>query len=127
MINTRDRSITRNVANMSFDQILDLIAGVYLSITCDINLLKTPPPPPRPFFSSSLSLAQTPHLISKSARVMNTSTRWISPRYLFRAVHAAAKIPAPTPAPLMPPPSSPHAPSPRPSTTRIANPYIYAT
>ena len=65
MINTRDRRITHNVAKMSFDQILDLVAGVYFNITCDLKLLKTLPPPTPPFFFFSLlSLAQTPHLIS---------------------------------------------------------------
>ena len=93
MINTRDRRITHNITKISVDQILDLMAGEYFNIMCDLNLLKT-------FVSSSfpsLSLAQTPHLISKSARVMNTSTPWISLRYLFRAVHAAAAIPTPVP------------------------------
>ena len=41
------------------------------------------------------------NLISKPARVINTSTPWISPRYRFRAVHAAAAIPT-TPAPNAP-------------------------
>ena len=49
MKNTRDRRITQNVANISVDQILDLIAGEYFNILCDLNLLKTLPPP-RPFF-----------------------------------------------------------------------------
>ena len=61
----------------------------YINIICDLNLLN--PPPPSFFFPRSL----TPHLISKSARVINTSTPWISPHYLFRAVHAAAAIPTP--------------------------------
>ena len=29
---------------MSFDQILDLTAGVYFNIICDLNLLNPPPP-----------------------------------------------------------------------------------
>ena len=53
MINTRDRSITHNVAKMGFDQILDLIAGVYFNIICDLNLLKTSPTPPPVIFSRS--------------------------------------------------------------------------
>ena len=134
MINTRDRSITHNLANMSFDQIFDLTAVVYFNITCYLNLLKTlrPLPPPHTLFVSFflsfflLSLAQTPHPISKSARVMNTSTHWISPHYLSRAIHAPDAIPTPS-VPPTPPPSPPPAPSPRPSTTRITNPYIYAT
>ena len=32
MINTRDRSITQNVAKMRFDQTLDFMAGVYFNI-----------------------------------------------------------------------------------------------
>ena len=50
MINTRDRSITHNLANMSFDQIFNLTAGVYSNIICDLNLLKTLSLPPPPFF-----------------------------------------------------------------------------
>ena len=76
-------------------------------------------------FFFPFSLAQTPHLISKSARVINTSTPWISPHYRFRAVHAAAVFPPsppPTPRPFPPP-----ALSSRPNTTRVANPHIYAT
>ena len=53
MVNTRDRSITHNVAKMSFDQVLDLIGGVYFYITCDLNLLK-------PFFFLALSLLKRP-------------------------------------------------------------------
>ena len=98
MINARSRSITHNLANMSFDQIFDLTAGVYFNIICDLNLFKTLPParPPPPFYSP-LSLAQTPRLISKSARVINTSTHWISPHYISRAIHAAAATPPPAP------------------------------
>ena len=96
MINTRDRSITHNVSKIGFDQILDIIAEVYYNITCDLNLLKTLALRPIPIFSlSSPSLTQTPHLISKSAWVINTSTRWILPHYFVRAVHAAAAIPTP--------------------------------
>ena len=47
-INTRDRRITHNVAKISVDQILDLIAVVYLNITCDLNLCKTLPSSPHP-------------------------------------------------------------------------------
>ena len=120
MINTRSRRITQNVANISVDQVLDLIAGVYFNIICDLNLLKTLPPPP--LFFSSLSLAQTPHLIPKSVRVINTSTPWISPHYRFRAVHADAAIPThPRPQrPLLP--HHPHHRLDLASTTRIANP-----
>ena len=55
-------------------------------------------------FPPRQSLACTPHLISKSARVINTSTPLISPRYRFRGVHAAAAIPTnPRPqSPLLP-------------------------
>ena len=60
-----------------------------------------------------------PHLLSKSARVINTSTPWESPRYRIKAVHAAAAIPTHRPQrPFLHPPP---APSPRASTTRIAN------
>ena len=81
-------------------------------------------PPPPSFFP--LPLAQTPHLTSKSARVINTFTQLISPHFLSRAIHALAAIQPPPPPPT-PRPSPPPAPSLRPSTTRIANPYIYAT
>ena len=60
MINTRDRRITHNVAKISVDQILDLIAGVYFNIACDlVNLLKTLPAPP-PFFFLALSCLNAP-------------------------------------------------------------------
>ena len=49
MRNTRDRNITHKLANISFDQIFDLIAGVYFYIIIrDLNLKKTLPPPPAP-------------------------------------------------------------------------------
>ena len=44
MITTRDRSITHIVANMRFDQNLDLTAGEYCNI-CDLNPLNIFPPP----------------------------------------------------------------------------------
>ena len=50
------------------------------------------PPPPPPLFFPPLPRAQTPHLTSKSAKVINTSTHLISPHYLSRAIHAAAPI-----------------------------------
>ena len=110
MINSRDRSIPHNLAKMSFDQIFDLTAGVDFNIICDLNLLKTisplPPPPPLLCTFPPLYLGQTTHLISKSARVINTSTRWKPPRYLSRAIHTAEhcnpppRPPSPSPPPL---------------------------
>ena len=105
MISTRDWRITQKVAKISVDQILHLIAGVCLYIICDLSLLKTLPPPltpPRLVFFLSLSLAQTPHLISKSPRVINTFTPWASSHHFFRAVHATAAFPAPAPYPQRP-------------------------
>ena len=60
----RGRRITHNIAKISVDQILDLIAGMYFNIVCDLNLFKTlsaPPPRPLPhtpvfFFPLSLLL-----------------------------------------------------------------------
>ena len=64
MIDTRDRSITHNLAKMNFDQIFDFTAGVYFNVVCDLNLLNTfPPPPPFIFifvFSPALSCSNTP-------------------------------------------------------------------
>ena len=68
---------------MSFDQILDLIAGVYLNNLCDLILMKPPTLPTPPLFFSLLSLAQTPRQFWKSARVINTTTPWILPHYYF--------------------------------------------
>ena len=61
---------------------LDRGSNANCLILCDLNLLKTLPPPPLCciFFFPSLSLAWTPHLISKSARVIHTSTIWTSRR-----------------------------------------------
>ena len=102
MITTRDRSIPHNVAETSFDKTLDLIAGVYFNIICDLNLLKPfqSTTPSFSFFFSSLSLDQTPHLISKFARVTNTSTPWISPHYIFIFLEPSMPLlqfPAPPP------------------------------
>ena len=61
MVNTRDRSITHNVAKMTFDQILNLIvAGVCFNITCDLNLLKNLPFPPLFFFFPRSLLLKRP-------------------------------------------------------------------
>ena len=59
---------------MSFDQIFDLTATVYFNKKCEVNLLENPffLPPLYYYFFFPLPLAQTRHLISKSARVMNT-------------------------------------------------------
>ena len=60
MIDTRDRRITQNAAKISVDDMLDLIAGVYFNIICDLNLLKTLPPPPFIFFSPRFLLLKRP-------------------------------------------------------------------
>ena len=65
-------------------------------MSCDLNLLKTLPRPPAPpafffFFFAFSCLNAPPNIEIRQSN--NTSTPWISPRYLFRAVRAAAAIP----------------------------------
>ena len=120
MINTRDRSITHNVAKMSFDQILDLIAGVCFNITCDLHL---PPSPPSHFFFLALSCSNASPNIE--IRQSNKHFHALDITSLSFQSHPCRCCNSPPHPPPTPPSSPPPAPSPRPGTARIASPYIY--
>ena len=96
-INTRDRRIAHKVAKISVDQILDLIAGVYFNILCDLNLLKTLPSPP--FFVSfvfflALSCSNAPPNIEIRQSDEHFHALDIA-SLSFSSVHATAAIPTP--------------------------------
>ena len=76
------------VAKMSFDQIFNLTAGVYLYIIYmwPKSLENPSPSPPLLLFPPPLPLAQKPHQTSKSANVLNTTTQLISPHYISTAI-----------------------------------------
>ena len=105
-----------------------LFCRVYLytpwSLTVRRFLFSRVLPPPPSFCSPPSSFKRpTTNNRNRPDRVKNTSTKLISCHYLFSHIHDVAFIHPPSPPPT--PPPSPHpARSPRPSTVRIASPYI---